>query len=249
MSPVSPRHSDQLRARLLAPAGLRRDVPRRVREALPAPVQARLHALLFKARWGFDPPPVWADWSVYERLMAVAEHHSLATVPGDVVEIGVLLGGGTYKLCHWFARNAPEKRVIAVDIFDPTFDVTTCTQGDTMAGLYQEALAGRDQRSVFDEVTASCANLTVVAGDSAAIELPCERIAFAYVDGHHSAAYVRNDFELVWQRLSPGGVVGFDDYGGNLPEVTRTLHELTGQHAAEIARLWVDGPTLFLVRA
>jgi predicted O-methyltransferase YrrM len=180
--------------------------------------------------------------------MAVAERHGLAKVPGDVVEIGVLLGGGTYKLCHWFAQHAPDKRVVAIDIFDPTFDLTTCTDGETMAALYEEALAGRDQRSVFDEVTGSCANLTVVAGDSAAVELPCERIAFAYIDGNHSADYVRSDFELVWQRLSPGGVVAFDDYGGNLPEVTRTLHELIGEHAGEIARVSVDAPTLLLER-
>jgi hypothetical protein len=236
-----------VRERLMAPAG-RQEVRRRIGAALPPETQQRIYNARFRARWGFSPPPLWSDWSFYERLLTVAEHHRLDAVPGDVVEIGVFLGGGTQKLCHWFGAHAPDKRVYAIDIFDPSFDLTPSTGGDTMAGLYEEALRGRDQRSVFDEVTAGCANLTVIAGDSAAIELPAQRIALAYIDGNHDAAYVRSDFELVWSRMSPGGVVGFDDYGGDLPDVTRTLHVIIGERAEEIRRVWVDGPTLFLQR-
>jgi hypothetical protein len=248
MAGVSDADNTPLRARLLAPNGLRSDARRKLEAALPDGAREGIRTRFFKARWGFAPPPGWSDLSAYERLMAVAEGKNLAGVPGDVVEIGVFLGGGTYKLCHFFARHAPDKRVVAIDVFDPGFDVTECTEGETMAGLYEGWLAGRDQREVFDEITASCPNLTVLAEDSAAVELPTERIAFAYIDGNHSAPYVRSDFELVWQRLSPGGVVGFDDYGGNLPEVTHTLHELIGEHPTEIARTWVDGPTLFIER-
>jgi hypothetical protein len=244
-APTSP----PIRTRLLSPAGLRSDVRRRIGGALPPAARQRVFEGLFRARWGFEPPPPGSDLSGYERFLAVAEQHGLQHVPGDIVEIGVFLGGGTYKLCRWFEAQAPDKRVIAIDVFDPDFDVTASTDGDTMAALYEGWLAGRDQRAVFDEVTGACTNLTVLAADSAAVELPAEAVAFAYVDGHHSAEYVRSDFELVWRRLSPGGVVGFDDYGGNLPEVTRTLHRLIGEHADEIARGWVDGPTLFLQRA
>lgn len=237
------------RSRLLSRTGLRHDLPRKIADSLPANASERVYATQFRLRWGFDPPPRWSDWSGYERLLVVAESAGLAAVPGDVVEIGVFLGGGTRKLCEWFSRKAPEKTIVAVDIFDPTFDLTQCAEGTTMAGLYDRALAGRDQRSVFDEHTAGCSNLTVVKGDSAALELPCERIAFAYVDGNHSAPYVRSDFELVWAKLSPGGVIGFDDYGRDIREVTETLHQIIGERANEIARVWVDGPTLLLQRA
>lgn len=238
-----------LRSRLLSRTGLRHELPRKLADALPPTASERVYATQFRLRWGFDPPPRWSDWSGYERLLIVAEAKGLASVPGDVVEIGVFLGGGTRKLCEWFSRHAPEKKIVAVDIFDPSFDLTKCSEGTTMAGLYDSALAGRDQRSVFDEQTAGCSNLEVVTGDSAAIDLPCERIAFAYVDGNHSAPYVRSDFELVWAKLSPGGVVGFDDYGRNIPEVTQTLHELIGERAKEVARVWADGPTLLIERA
>src|SRR4051794_21603536 len=97
-----------LRARLLARDGLRADVAARVRESIPTKAYLRWDAAKFRIRWGFEPPPVWADWSGYHRFLALAEGHGLAHVPGDVVEIGVLLGGGTYTLCQWYARYAPD---------------------------------------------------------------------------------------------------------------------------------------------
>lgn len=222
-------------------------VPRRARETF--------WETAFRARWGFPSPPLWSDWSGYSRLLVELERNRIADVPGDVVEIGVLLGGGTYKLCKYLEREAPGKQVYAIDIFDPSFDSTTCAEGATMAELYQAALAdgsvqGRTQREIFDHITADCHNLAVLAEDSATVQIPAERIAFAYIDGNHSAEYVRSDFELIWSKLSPGGIVSFDDYGSNIPEVTRTLHEIIGEHAGELVRTWTVAPkTLFMQRA
>lgn len=225
-----------------------RDVTSRL---APMPRQAAkaLYGSAYRARWGFLPPPSWSDWSRYEFLLRAIERYRLAEVPGDVVEIGVLLGGGTYKLCRYFERAAPTKRVIAVDIFDPGFDLTPSGDGRTMAELYAVALDGRGQREVFEDVTRDCTNLVVVAGDSATVELPTEAIAFAYVDGNHSPEYVRSDFELIWARLSPGGVIAFDDYGLDLAGVTHTLHELIGEHAEDVGRVWFAGDkTIFFQR-
>ncbi len=206
----------------------------------PDPVREVVFDVGFRARWGFTPPPRWSDWSIYEQLLTVIEQHGLADVEGDVLEIGVLLGGGTYKLCRYFARTAADKRVYALDIFDPACDVTISDAGKRMADLYRHALRDRDQRSVFDEVTAGCGNLTVLAEDSARVELPAQRLCFAYVDGNHAPDYVRNDFELAWSRLSPGGIVGLDDYGRDLPQVTEMVHRLVGEHAGEIDYVWPD---------
>lgn len=202
----------------------------------------------YRRRWGFVPPPRWSDTTGYEVLLEALENERLAEVEGDVLEIGVLLGGGTAKLCRWLARHAPGKRVLAVDVFDPTLDPTSTLAGWTMRELYAARLAGRDQRSVFDEVTADCQNLTVVAGDSTQVVLPGGSLAFAFVDGSHVADDVRADFETAWSRLSPGGVAAFHDYGGDLPDLTRTLHECIGAHAGEIARLWVREPTVLFVQ-
>jgi hypothetical protein len=202
----------------------------------------------YRRRWGFDPPPPWSDWVGYERLLDEIASRGIHRVQGDVLEIGALLGGGTVKLCRWFARNAAEKRVITVDVFDPGFDPTTTVAGWAMGDLYARSVGERDQRAVFDELTGDCANLVVVAGDSTEVDIPTERLAFAFVDGSHVPEVVRSDFELVWARLAPGGVAAFHDYGGDLPGVTRTLHRCVGDHADEIARVWTRAPTLLFLQ-
>ncbi len=225
-------------------------VRHRVATALPDPVRVGIRDAAYRARWGFPRPPIWSDWSEYERLLQVVDRKQLAQLPGDVVEIGVLLGGGTYKLCKYFERAAPEKRVYAIDVFDPGFDITPSTEGPRMSEVYTEALAGRSQREVFDEITRSCPNLEVIAGDSAKVALPTDQVVFAYIDGNHAAEYVRSDFELVWSKLSPGGLVAFDDYGEDHPAVTQTVHALVGEHAGEIRRVWAAGwRTFFVERA
>jgi hypothetical protein len=184
----------------------------------------------------------------YEVLLEEIERHALDRVEGDVLEIGPLLGGGTAKLCGWFARNSAGKRVIAVDVFDPEFDPTTTAAGWKMRDLYAHFIDGRDQRAVFDDVTRGCENLAVVVGDSTSVAIPTERLAFAFVDGSHVPADVRADFERVWERLSAGGVAAFHDYGGDLPDVSHTLHECIGEHASEIVRIWTRAPTLLFVQ-
>jgi hypothetical protein len=166
------------------------------------------------------------------------ERHRIAEVEGDLLEIGAFLGGGTAKLCDWLARNAPDKRVVTIDVFDPDVDLTTTATGWVMRDLYRGALGRRNQRDVFDEVTRGRENLLVIAGDSTAVAVPVQRLAFAFVDGSHVPDDVRSDFQLVWQRLSPSGIAAFHDYGHDLDGVTHTLHACIGAHADEIARLW-----------
>ena len=173
-------------------------------------------------------------------------------LPGDVLEIGVLLGGGSYKLAKLLEREAPDKRLIAVDVFDPSFDRTACLDGTPMADFYlryfDQIGAERDQRAIYDEVTASCANIVTLAEDSATVELPTKALCFAFVDGNHSAEYVRSDFEKAWALLSPGGIIAIHDYGHDLPPVTHTVHKLLGEHAEDVARVWLSGIIIFVQR-
>ncbi len=41
--------------------------------------------------------------------------------------------------------------------------------------------------------------------------------------------------------LPPGGIVGLDEYGRDLPHVTDTIHRLVSEHAGEIHYVWPDG--------
>ena len=191
--------------------------------------------LRFRRRYGFWPPPAWSDMSGYEPLMDAIIENGVLGVPGDFVEIGAPLGGGSYKLARLLERT--NKRLIVVDVFDPEFDRTTCESGATMASVYAGQLRGRSQLEVFKQVTRGLPNITTMVGDSASVALPTP-LAFGFIDGNHDAAYVRGDFERIWDQLSPGGLVAFHDYDHDLPHVTRTIHELVGEHASEIKRAW-----------
>jgi len=199
------------------------------------------YAQRFLRRFGFLPPPAWATLTAYDHILDALRSADLPD--GDVVEIGVFLGGGVAQL----ARAAPQRRVIAVDVFAPSVDATETGTGRSMAGIYRHVLGEGDQRELYDAVTAGLANVETVVGDSAEVELPTDRVAFAHIDGNHDPAYVRGDFEKVWARTVPGGVVAFDDYGHDLPQVTETIDALRRERAAEIAEFWVAGvKTAFL---
>jgi hypothetical protein len=205
--------------------------------------------LRFFSRYGFFPPPYFSDLSGYETMLDVITRYRLWEVPGDIVEIGAFLGGGTYKLCRFYELRSPAKKIYSIDLFDPGSDVTRSLSGTTMHQLYASRLQGKNQRAIFDHITHSCSNLVVLSGDSRAVTLPCPVISFAYIDGNHSSEYVAGDFSKVWDKLSPAGVVAFDDYGFDLPGVTETVHHLIGLHGGDIEKVFTaDARKLFIVR-
>ena len=224
-------------------------------------VTRRIRDEQLRRKYGVDPvPPAWSDMTGYEPMLDVIVRERLDRVEGDVLEIGVMLGGGTRKLCGVFSKLAPHKRIIAVDIFDPNFDHSPNIAvdsdghpnggpGQEMAMVYSEHMARAgavNQRETFDRVTAGCSNLVVVSGDSTKVDIPTDRLCFAFIDGNHDRAYVRADFNTAWSRLSPSGVVALHDYGYDLPEITEEVHVQIGAHAAEIQRVWVSGYIVFI---
>lgn len=216
-------------------------------------VERGREAIGYRRRWGFWPPPAVTDMSGYQTLMGLLELSDIDRVPGDFVEIGVAAGGGTYQLANWLRQKGLDRRVYAIDVFDPGFDDTRASDGRTMADVYAEFLSrggkrAGSQRELFDTVTTGLDSIIVLAGDSATVALPFEQVSFAHIDGNHSYEYVRGDFERLWPKVSSGGVVAFDDYGLDLPMVTRAVDELLEEHAAEISSRWLFGKTLALKR-
>ena len=181
--------------------------------------------------------PEVTDLAGYDALLALIEREGLARRPGDFLEIGCLLGGGTAKLAKLAASVG--KQVWVVDVFDPSFDVTKNLAGDRMSDLYRDYLRAQTQEQVFRQVTAPWAgSIQVLKQDSMKVRFPDGlRFVFAFVDGHHDPKWVRSDFATVWKRLHAGGWAGFHDYGGDLPEVTAALDSMLAQHAAQIGRV------------
>lgn len=211
----------------------------------------RWQARRFRRRYGYTAPPSWSDLAGYEPILDVIVEKGLHRLDADFLEIGVFLGGGTYKLSNLLRVHAPGRRVVAIDVFDLGFDQTACTDGAKMSEIYNEHLQGHDgtsQREIFGRVTAGCQNIDVIAGDSAQVTVPTDRLAFSFIDGNHASDYVRNDFTIAWERTVPAGVVAFHDYGTVLPGVTHTVNALIGEHATEIARVWCTDTIIFIER-
>ncbi len=212
-----------------------------IRRVTPVWIKSAVKPVWFRVRYGFAPPPVWSDLSGYERLLDIVIEERLCEIEGDFVEIGAFLGGGTYKLSRLLGSLAPDKRLYSIDVFDPNADLTLSDCGHTMADAYNRQLKGRTQRDVYDSIVRGCTNVITLAQDSKSVDIPSDSIAFAYIDGNHSADYVRSDFYLVWHKLSPGGVVAFDDYASDISHLTQTIHALIGENAGQIERIWRTG--------
>jgi len=219
-----------------------------LKKAIPASLKQLIKPIFFFIKYRFVPPPAWSDLSGYEVLLDALLKEKIVKVEGDFVEIGVFLGGGTYKLSKFLEKNAVHKKLYAIDIFSPDFDKSVCTQGMGMNELYKSILKDKDQMAVYKDITKNCSNIITIKEDSMIVELPCKKVAFAYIDGNHDPKYVKNDFYLVWDKISPGGVVSFDDYGHDLPGVTKAIDELVAEKAAEISKTWTVGLKTIFIR-
>ena len=189
---------------------------------------------------GFFPPPPGTDLVGYEALIAFIRTENILALPGDLVEIGAFCGGGTCKLARMLRALGLSKRVYAMDCFDISADPTTNNTGLAMKDIYRSVIGRRTQRNIFDAVTRGLDNIVVLAGDSKKVALPAADICFAFIDGNHAPDYVESDFEKVWRKVTPGGVVAFHDYGWDLPEVTATIDTLCLRHRDEIAARRAD---------
>ena len=206
------------------------------------------YPIRYGLRFGFLPPPrgsVIARYDVILRTIALAR---LGSVPGDFLEIGCFMGGGSYMLSQFMRGRFPGRRLFVVDVFDPGFDPGVNVFGARLKEQYRQRLGGLSQRQVFDHVTRGCHNLTVLQIDSRFAKPETSALAFAIVDGNHEPEWVDSDWRLVWRLLSPGGVVAFDDYQAALPAVTATLNVLMTEHSTQIARKEHVGNLLFVTK-
>lgn len=180
----------------------------------------------------------YPDLVGYESLIQGIIQNKILSIPGDFIEIGVFLGGGTRKLSEFLTWMNCAKKIYCVDIFDPDFDLTQNTAGRTMAEIYQTKLktySNVTQWDIFSKVTGNCKNIKVLKQDSKKAVLPNARFCFGFIDGNHAPDYVENDFYLIWKKLSSGGMLAFHDYRGDLPNTTAKIDELINRHKKEIS--------------
>jgi hypothetical protein len=68
-----------------------------------------------------------------------------------------------------------------------------------------------------------------------AIELVLMSLDFVFIDANHTYDYVKQDIQLWYERVRPGGIVSGHDYGGRVHDregwgVKRAVDEFTASH-------------------
>jgi hypothetical protein len=173
-------------------------------------------------------------FSTYQAACYVAQRG----IPGDIVECGVWRGGSALLAslavrAHdkptprrgWFARAAPKRRTWLYDTFegmtaptDEDVDLTGVAASEYM-GTYADD--GRwcyadeaDVRGVFASEGFADDDIRVVKGDVCETlrQTRPERIALLRLDTDWYESTLA-ELELLYPRLSPGGVLIIDDYG------------------------------------
>lgn len=131
----------------------------------------------------------------YESLIKILEKEGCMQLPGDLLEIGAFVGGGTRKLAC-YARQF-SKKVYAIDVFNPLSDLTVNEKGVKMSDLYSDTLQrlGLTMFEAYWFNTCRCHNIITIPKDSKKVRFPSNlKFCFAFINGNHSPDYVINDY-------------------------------------------------------
>ena len=193
------------------------------------------------------------DFVGYEYLVDFIKRRGLQKLEGDIIEIGAYMGRGTARLAE-FARRY-DKKVYAVDTFDPNLDTTVSKSGIRASDVYRAFLKGRSMLETYRESVRDFDNIVTIKADSSSVAFPSgQKFVFGFIDGRHQRAYVENDFNLIWPHIVTGGVLGLHDYEfDDWPEVTEAARKLMHEHEKEISQAYeIEGKydilSLLLVR-
>lgn len=164
-------------------------------------------------------------YRLYELWRAVEQ---VAPVDGDLLEVGVWRGGSGCLIATRAREVCPDAHVYLCDTFRGVVKAGPADNefvggelSDTSAARVRDLARRRD----LD-------NVTVVEGvfpDETGGRIPASGLRFAHVDVdvYDSA---RDSFLWIWDRLAPGGMVVFDDYGFHDCEgVTRFVDEVASR--------------------
>ncbi|MFC4274310.1 TylF/MycF/NovP-related O-methyltransferase [Achromobacter aloeverae] len=130
----------------------------------------------------------------------------VASLPGDLVEVGVWRGGTAALLAH----AVPEKNIALFDTFSGVAKADAAY--DTLYKGGEHADTDRDiVTRLFDELGLRCAIHAGMFPDDTLDGLP-GRISLAHIDVDTYLS-AKESFDVIWPRVVQGGMVVFDDYG------------------------------------
>jgi len=130
--------------------------------------------------------------------------NSVGRLPGDFVECGSYRGFSAEVLMHFMA-GLPNRRFWLYDLFDPTGGPG---EGNRLPE-HGPALAYqvRARFRAWENVTVTQGKVPDVLAQAAP-----ERVAFLHIDMNNAEAE-HGALEVLFDRVTPGGLIIFDDYG------------------------------------
>lgn len=154
---------------------------------------------------------VMSEQPSHDELSIVWRTHTLCwaaesccDVPGDIVECGSYQGYSMAVVLR-FLSGMPGRHLYLYDLFDPTGGADEGKRLPAHSPDLFEKVCARFQRY---------SNVTVTRGKVPQIleEVAPERIAFLHLDMNNADAE-RGALETLFDRVSEGGMIVFDDYG------------------------------------
>lgn len=164
------------------------------------------------ASWGVDPR---FEWRVHVALWAA---RTALRVPGDFVECGVNAGFISSAIMKKLRWNTVGRRFYLIDTFaGPVLEQFSRQEVEHgRVAVVRKALQAGAYVTDLDRIRANFAeweNAILVQGPVPDVlsQTGVQRVAFVHID-MNCALPERAAFDFFWERLSPGGVILFDDY-------------------------------------
>jgi O-methyltransferase len=177
-----------------------------------------------------EPFTLVDEMRLYELWRFAAE---LATVPGDILEVGVWRGGSGCLVASQSARSGSDATVYLCDTFsgvvkagDPDPIYEGGEHGDTSVALVRELAASMG----LDNVKILVGTFPDESGD--AVEAHRFKLVHLDVDVYEGT---KDAATWVWPRLVQGGVIVVDDYGGDgMDGVRHAVDEFADQSSCRM---------------
>jgi hypothetical protein len=182
---------------------------------------------------GLLPMPNW-HWNLQTVVWAIRQARE---IEGDFVELGVFRGHTTLFCAEYLDFAAWPKRWFLYDTFDGIPDEQLDPGWAQSNNIYKGTFSFEEVRDRFAHIE----NISVIKGRVPEIlaETSPERIAFMHIDLNNATAEIQA-LEALYDRLSSGGVIVFDDFGW---AVSRAQHDAETAWFAELGLHILSLPT------
>lgn len=156
---------------------------------------------------GFHQVQGWVSEPIWEALAFLDALQRRRNVSGGVAEIGVHHGRFLFGLQ---ALKSDTPQAVAIDLFDDQ-ELNIDNSGK---GAKQQFLTNAAQYSVAPSQIdiIQCDSLMMRQWDIDRIRDRHGRFSLFSVDGGHTTAHVRHDFDIAQELMVPGGLIIIDDY-------------------------------------